>query len=230
MATAITIAIAYLGQSCFLLETPQCKILIDPYGPKVGYAEKPLAADIVLVSHEHFDHNYVQMAEGKPVVLRGLKDNGADWNNVNYQDKGVKITTIPVYHDKNKGAERGKNAMFLIETNGLRILHTGDLGHVLTADQIKAAGRVDMLLICVGGFYTIDAKEAQTSVSQLKPRVVIPMHFKTGAVSLPISDNSAFLNGYKDVRTSDNWRAEFPLDLAAFPKDQTTIFVMPYRK
>jgi len=230
---SFAIFITFLGQSCFLLETPQGKILMDPYNPQLGYPVKPIAADIVTVSHEHFDHNYVEMSSGAPAVLRGLKGQGktADWNEVRFDKDGLKIRSFPAYHDASKGSERGKDAMFLIETDGLRILHTGDLGRVLDEKLVKEIGRVDILLICVGGHYTIGPEEAKKVVDELHPRVVIPMHWKTKRTGqLPIQDETAFLAMFKNVRRADDARFGFTADLSAFPKDQTTILRLPYRE
>jgi L-ascorbate metabolism protein UlaG (beta-lactamase superfamily) len=174
----------------------------------MGYFAGPFEADVVTVSHEHFDHNALTIVAGKPQVLRGLTEDGKDWRPVQFENKDVKITSIPVYHDDAQGAKRGKNAMFLFETEHLRILHTGDLGHTLTTETLAQVGRVDVLLICVGGFYTLDAAGARTVIGQIKPRVVVPMHYKTDPKSdLPITSEADFLKGWKHVQRleTDEW-------------------------
>ncbi|MCX7015665.1 MAG: MBL fold metallo-hydrolase [Candidatus Sumerlaeota bacterium] len=228
-AAEILFFITWLGQSCFLIESKEVRILIDPFGAKVGYPVHPLKADIVTVSHEHFDHNNVDMAEDSPIVLRGLTKSGADWAKVDYQGKGVKIRTVGVYHDDASGAKRGKNAIFLYEIGGLRVVHTGDLGHPLSEEQVKQVGPVDILMICVGGYFTVGPEEATAVAKALKPRVLIPMHFKTeDTPSLPIGGVDAFLKGWDKVVREKDARWGAPKDLAGFPPGQTTVVVLPF--
>ena len=228
-AAEILFFITWLGQSCFLIEAKDVRILIDPFGGKVGYPVQPVKADIVTVSHEHFDHNNVEMAEGSPVVLRGLTKGGADWAKIDYQGKGVKIRTVNVYHDDKQGAQRGKDAIFIYEIGGLQVVHTGDLGHPLTDEQVKQIGPVDILMLCVGGFYTIGPDEAKTAAKLLKPRILIPMHFKTeDTPNLPIGGVDAFLEGWDKVVREKDARFGVPKDLSGFPRGQTTVVVLPF--
>jgi L-ascorbate metabolism protein UlaG (beta-lactamase superfamily) len=137
--------------------------------------------DAVLVSHEHADHNNVNLATGNPVVLRGLI--AAGWNPIDQVVKDTHVSTmsppVPIFHDNQEGSQRGRNSIFIIEVDGLRLVHLGDLGHVLTAEAIKAIGRADIVLVPVGGVYTIDANAASQVISQLNPRIAVPMHYKT---------------------------------------------------
>lgn len=218
----------YFGQACFAIHVGDTNILIDPVPAKMGYTTSTIPADVVTISHEHFDHNAVEMAAGKPTILRGLTADGKGWTPVAFSNKDVKITAFPAYHDDTLGAQRGLDAMFLFEAGGLRVLHTGDLGHRLSAADVRKIGRVDVLLICVGGFYTIDADGATEVIRALKPRVVIPMHFRTGHTSSsPISDAGDFLKEWKDVRQSKEARVAFPRDLAGYPEGQTTVLFLP---
>lgn len=186
-APAPTPQLQWLGQSTFVLTSANgTKILIDPVGAGVGFTiTQFFGMDAVTVSHEHGDHNNVGMAAGSPLILRGLTGTGANqtWATVNQTVKGIRIYSIspavPIYHDNVSGAQRGRNAIFVYEVDGLRIVHLGDLGHTLNASAINAIGRVDVLMIPVGGFYTIDAAAATTVVGQLSPKIVIPMHYKT---------------------------------------------------
>ncbi len=223
--------LAWIGQACFTLQVGDTRILLDPVPAKMGYFAGPFEADVVTVSHEHFDHNALTIVAGKPQVLRGLTADGKEWNPVKFENKDVKITSIPVYHDDVQGAKRGKNAMFLIETNDLRILHTGDLGHTLSAETIQQVGKVDVLLICVGGFYTLDSRGARTVIEQVKPRLVVPMHYKTDPKSeLPIATDVDFLAGWKHIRRADANEFALPTDLSEFPKDEPTILVLSPKK
>ena len=137
--------------------------------------------DLVTVSHEHSDHNAVSLAAGSPIVLNGLAGN--DWAKIDQTVKGVRVRTVGVYHDDTQGSQRGKNAIFVFDVDGLRLAHLGDLGHTLSPEQIKDIGPVDVILIPVGGFYTVDGKAATEVVNQLNPKIVIPMHYKTADLS-----------------------------------------------
>jgi L-ascorbate metabolism protein UlaG (beta-lactamase superfamily) len=229
--TNIVLLLAWIGQACFTLQVGDTRIVLDPVPAKMGYFAGPFEADVVTVSHEHFDHNALAIVAGKPQVLRGLTADGKDWNPVKFENKDVKITSIPVYHDDVQGAKRGKNAMFLIETKDLRILHTGDLGHTLSTETLQQVGKVDVLLICVGGFYTVDSRAARAVVEQLKPRVVVPMHYKTDPKSeLPIAAETDFVMGWKHVKRLDTNELALPTDLSEYPKDEPTLVVLSPRK
>lgn len=217
----------YFGQACFAIHVGDTNILIDPVPAQMGYTTSTVAADVVTISHEHFDHNAVEMAAGKPTILRGLTSNGKGWEPIDFSNKDVKITAFPAYHDDTKGSQRGLDAMFLFEMHGLRVLHTGDLGHRLSPEDVKKIGRVDVLLICVGGFYTIDADGATDVIKELKPRVVIPMHFRTShTASVPIAEAGGFLKEWKDARQSKEARVSFTRDMAGFPEGQTTVLFL----
>jgi L-ascorbate metabolism protein UlaG (beta-lactamase superfamily) len=223
--------LAWIGQACFTLQVGDTRIVLDPVPAKMGYFAGPFEADVVTVSHEHFDHNALESVAGKPQVLRGLTADGKDWNPVKFENKDVKITSIPVYHDDVQGAKRGKNAMFLIEAKGLRILHTGDLGHSLSPETLERVGKVDVLLICVGGYYTVDGAGARAVIAQLKPRVVVPMHYKTDPKSeLPIASESDFLAGWKHVKRAESNELALTGDLSEYPLDEPTILVLPSKK
>ncbi len=180
-----TAQLQWLGQSCFLLTSFQgTKVLIDPPAASTGYAIAPIAGvDVVLVTHEHSDHNNVGLATGSPLILRGLSATG--WNTIDQRVKDIRIYSIspaiPIYHDNQQGTSgRGRDTIFVLEVDGLRLAHLGDLGHVLTPEIVQAMGAVDVVMIPVGGSYTIDAAGATQVVGQLNnPRVVIPMHYKT---------------------------------------------------
>jgi L-ascorbate metabolism protein UlaG (beta-lactamase superfamily) len=142
--------------------------------------------DLVTVSHEHTDHNATDLADGDPiVVLRGLGLDG--WAKIDQTIKGVRVRTVGVFHDETQGTQRGKNAIFVFDVDGLRVAHLGDLGHVLSNEQIKEIAAVDVLLIPVGGFYTIDARKAAEVVNQLNPKIIVPMHYKTAGLAASLA-------------------------------------------
>jgi L-ascorbate metabolism protein UlaG (beta-lactamase superfamily) len=170
----------------------------------------------------------VEVAGSGVRVLKGLQD--GDWANIDETVGDVHIRTIPTFHDDRQGGQRGKNSMFLFEVAGLRLLFAGDLGHVLTDEQLAAAGSVDVLLLPVGGQFTIGPAEATQVVEQLKPRLVVPMHYKTDVVGYSGSDK---LQGVEPFLEGKTW---IPLDrnFTVIDKERlpepTTILVMGYQQ
>ncbi|MFC1956094.1 MBL fold metallo-hydrolase [Chloroflexota bacterium] len=185
--------IKWLGHATFLITSANgTRIMIDPYDPVgvLNYDKINEPADIVTVSHDHFDHNNVAAVRGNPEVVKTTAET-----------KGISFMGIPSYHDETEGKQRGENTIFCFEADGVKICHLGDLGHELNAKQVTDIGKVDLLFIPVGGFYTIDAKTARRVCDQLKPRVIIPMHYKNARCKdSPISDVSEFLQGEKNVK------------------------------
>jgi L-ascorbate metabolism protein UlaG (beta-lactamase superfamily) len=177
--------IKWLGHSCFLFTANNgVRVLTDPFDSSVGYKVPEVAADIVSTSHEHLDHSYIQAVQG-------------DYFHVNktgiFHHKGIEITGVAAFHDADNGAQRGKNIIYKFTVDGIHICHCGDLGHILTPEQVKEIGHVDILLIPVGGFYTIGPDQAVEVVNILKPSVIIPMHFKTEVIKFPIEGVEGFL-------------------------------------
>ena len=201
------IQITWYGHACFLIKAADgTTVLTDPIHMGAYKVPADVKPDVVTVTHEHGDHNQVDTVSGKPLVLRGLKQGAKAFTTVDQTVKGVRIYTVPSYHDKVNGAKRGLNAIFVYDIDGLRFVHLGDLGHCLTPIQIEQIGPVDVLMIPVGGKYTIFGADAHTVVEQLKPtRAVIPMHYKTAeAAFLPYTAED-FVKGKKEVlRVSGN--------------------------
>lgn len=168
--------ISYLGRSCFKFQDklgPEGITLVtDPFGKDLGLKVPNFEADIVTVSHQHSDHNNVGALRGTPFVIDMPGE---------YDVKGVMVQGINTFHDNKQGAERGGNIVYRIEMDDLTIVHLGDLGHVLTDEQLDQLDGVDILMIPVGGKFTIDAKTAVEVIGQLEPRIVIPMHYKLPA-------------------------------------------------
>lgn len=179
--------ITYYGHALFSLETADGHVVVtDPYDASVGYPMGRLRGDVVTVSHEHHDHNNLSLVEGNPIVLRGT---GA-----RSPLPGVTITGFPSFHDDQEGTKRGANTMFMIETDGLRVLLLGDLGHNLDGHTVNTLGRVDLLMVPVGGYYTIGAAQAAALCRTLMPRVILPMHYRTESSGrLPIAGAEDFL-------------------------------------
>ncbi|MDD1753081.1 MAG: MBL fold metallo-hydrolase [Methanotrichaceae archaeon] len=182
-----TMKISWLGHSCFILQSSAgIKVLTDPFDEEVGYPLPNVEADIVLVSHDHHDHNNAKIVKGHPLVIKRPGTHEAFGMNI----KGVKT-----YHDENEGKLRGTNTIFCFSLDNVRVCHLGDLGHVLGADEIKAIGPVDLLLIPVGAIYTLDAIAAQEVVMQIRPHVAVPMHYYTTALRFKLDPVDKFLQG-----------------------------------
>jgi L-ascorbate metabolism protein UlaG (beta-lactamase superfamily) len=193
--------IKWLGHASFLITSDAgTKIITDPYetGDGLSYGQIKESADIVTVSHDHADHNNVAAVQGSPKVVRGT-----------VEVKGIKFKGIPTYHDDAGGRQRGKNTIFCFEVDGIRVCHLGDLGHRLNDSQVAELGTVDILLIPVGGFFTIDAKLAGQLCDRLKPKVIIPMHYKNDRCAFPIAGVDEFLRGKKEVSRLDASQVEF---------------------
>jgi L-ascorbate metabolism protein UlaG (beta-lactamase superfamily) len=176
--------IIWLGHSCFRLKGKQATVITDPFSPATGYTLGKVTAEIVTVSHGHPGHSYVQGVGGEPRILKSPGE---------YESAGVLTVGVHTYHDNEKGAQRGKNTAFVIDVDDVMICHLGDLGHVLTAEQVAEIDGVDVLLIPVGGVSTIDAVQAAQIVRQLEPKVVIPMHYKTDALKRELETADRFL-------------------------------------
>jgi len=176
--------ISWLGHSCFRIKGSQAVIITDPYPPDLGYSLGKQTARIVTVSHQHPSHSYVKDIGGEPRVVSGPGE---------YEISGVLIIGIATFHDAEGGRKRGKNTVYLMEIDGVSVCHLGDLGHVLTGEQVEGIDDVDVLLLPVGEKSTIDASMAAEVVRQLEPKVVIPMHYKTPAISRELEPVAKFL-------------------------------------
>ena len=193
--------IKWLGHACFMITSDSgIRIITDPYftGGGLSYGEIKESADIVTVSHEHGDHNNVSGVRGNPEAVRGTA-----------RVKGIEFKGISTYHDDSGGSQRGKNTIFCFTVDGIRVCHLGDLGHQLSDTQVAELGIVDILLIPVGGFFTIDAKVAGQVCDRLKPRVIIPMHYENNKCAYPIAGVDKFLKGKKGVSQLNTSEAEF---------------------
>lgn len=181
------------GHSSFTITNEKgTRIVTDPYGDGIGYKAQELYAEIVTVSHDHFDHNNLGAIKSNFTAIR---ERGT------FKIDGIKIKGTKTYHDPEAGALRGENTVYTYKIDGVNVCHLGDLGHELSKDEIESIGKVDILMIPVGGLYTIDAEVAAKVVSQLNPKVVIPMHYKT-EVLIPefgeVSKVDIFIEKMKD--------------------------------
>jgi len=215
------VAVRWWGQAMVSIETHwNLRLVIDPYGEKIGYKNPNITSDLVLVTHEHGDHNNVELVGSEPIVMRGLDERGQvrtmeyfldrppnsgkiQWVAANessfVRKEAIRVTTISSWHDDVQGSQRGANALFLIEVDGVRIVHCGDLGQPrLTDEQLTALGKVDVLLIPVGGVYTVDGAQAADIVRQMNPRIVVPIHYKTPNLVYDLQGVQGFLTAIHD--------------------------------
>jgi len=197
------VKIKYLGHAAFVITSDRgVKVITDPYGtsPDLTYGEITGSADIVTVSHDHLDHCNVAAVKGNPEVLRRAASSTV---------KGIKFKGITSYHDHAGGRMRGGNVIFCFEVDGVKVCHLGDLGHRLDDKQTAEIDGVDILLIPVGGYYTIDAKIATEVCNQLKPGVIFPMHYRTDKGIPNIAGVGEFLRGKPKVKWLDTSQVEF---------------------
>lgn len=164
--------ITYQGHSQFLLESAQgLRVLTDPYDQRANFPVTEVTADVVTVSHSHGDHNYTQKVLGNPMIISTA--------GVHTLPGGARAEAFPSFHDDSEGSKRGSNLLFKIHLDGLTIAHMGDLGHPLNEEQVNFLQGTHILLVPVGGFYTIDAAQAKVLVEKVGPKMTIPMHYKT---------------------------------------------------
>ena len=162
--------ITYIGHSCFKIKGKELTLVVDPYDPKTVHKLPKLECDVLLTTHEHSDHNNKTGVSGYRLLINGAGE---------YETSGVFIHGLPIFHDDKEGKERGKSLMYLIEIDGICVLHLGDLGHELSKETLEKIGSVDVLMIPVGGKYTIGAETAVEVISEIEPGYVLPMHYKT---------------------------------------------------
>ena len=189
--------IVWHGHSCFEIDNGGMVLVTDPHdGKSIGIRRPMIRADIVLVSHDHFDHNAVRVvADNDTRVITGPEDDCPEIN----------LRVIKAYHDEVRGVKRGETNIYLFDIDGISFCHPGDIGHVLTDEQLSQFDRdIDILFVPVGGKFTVDAVDAYKIVEQIKPKIVIPMHFKIPGLSLPIAPVDGFLEFFENINRVGN--------------------------
>lgn len=165
----------YLGHSSFKIKGKTASVVTDPFDSKmVGLKFSPVEADIVTVSHNHADHNQIQLVKNVKKIVDGPGE---------YEIQGISILGFNSYHDTKKGEARGRNTIYVFEVDGFRIAHLGDLGHHLSEELVENIGDIDILMIPVGGVYTIGSSEAAEIIRDIEPAIVIPMHYKVEGIN-----------------------------------------------
>lgn len=210
----------FIGHSCFLVTSSDgATVIIDPYksgayGGAICYDPIIDQADIAVLTHEHEDHGNVKDLPGHPLSV-----------SMESRVRGIEFDMVMTWHDQAEGAERGPNRIVCFSIDDIRLCHLGDLGHVLKDEQASAVGHVDILLVPVGGRFTIGPDEASEVIGQLKPRIVVPMHYKTDKCLFPIEPVDTFLNGKEPVRRSSSSEVIFTRD--DLPGRLTYLYIPP---
>jgi len=211
------VKVSWLGHAMFLLEDGEGKRLVtDPYDSQVGYRVPDIAADVVLVSHDHFDHNNVRAVKGNPQVVKGPGE---------VEVAGIRIRGFSSYHDAKGGAERGPNTVYRFTMGGMDFVHLGDLGHLPDRDLAERITGADVLFVPVGGTFTIDDEQAEELVKMLAPRIAVPMHFRNKACAFPIKTVDPFLQRFDRVERAG--RGPLYLARGVLP-DPTTVVLLDY--
>ncbi len=218
-----TLRVKYYGHSSFLISNSDVKIIMDPYKKgaldgAINYEPIEDVADIVTVSHGHMDHAGWKEIPGNPVLVEAAGEKVI---------KGIRFKGVSAFHDKAHGALRGSNMIFVVEISGARLVHLGDLGHILTNDQVREIGLVDILMVPVGGYFTIDAEDAWQVVEQLDPLVVVPIHYKTQYVDLPVAELTPFINRSDDYGYNVEQFDNSELEIERLPKKKTVWILQP---
>ena len=182
--------ISWLGHACFLIETKGVKLVTDPYDPSIGYPPYDVKADVVTESHQHFDHNAHKFVKGNPKIIDSIGE---------FEYEHLKITGIETFHDSERGRYRGKNIVYKISDGEYTLLHMGDIGHVPGQNITDLMKPVDVLMIPVGGTFTVDAEQAVEIVEILKPKLVIPMHYRTTYLKFEISSVDEFAKHFERI-------------------------------
>jgi len=210
--------IVWLGHSCFRIRGKEATIVTDPFDKTLGYPLRKPTASIVTVSHNHPQHSFVDGVAGDPRVVTRPGE---------YDIANVFINGIATYHDNEKGAVRGKNTVFFMEIDEVKVCHLGDIGHVPTAEQIEQMSGVDILMVPVGGLSTINAAAAAETIGLLEPKLVIPMHYKTEVVKMELEPLEHFIKvmGLKEVVSQPKLnvtKSNLPLEIK--------VLVLDYRR
>lgn len=211
--------LVYLGHASFLLRHKNVRLVTDPFGEAVGFAQAKVEAEVVTISHSHFDHNDLSRVEGNPVVFRGPGE---------YEVKGLSLTGLASWHDDQAGKERGSNTIFLIDIDEMRLAHLGDLGHNLTEQQLEAMDGVEVLLVPVGGTFTLGPAEAAALVRKISPSIVVPMHYKTKRHSQKFAQLLGVEEFISQMQLQPQYEKKLSLTKSELP-EETKLYILEER-
>jgi L-ascorbate metabolism protein UlaG (beta-lactamase superfamily) len=210
--------ITWLGHSCFKIQekigSETVTVITDPYSKDYGLKVPKMEADILTISHNHADHNNAEAVKGNPYIIRSAGE---------YDVKGAVIDGVYSYHDDQEGKERGKNIIFRIEMETLSVVHLGDLGQDLDDKQLEKVSGCDILLIPIGGTYTINAKKAVEVLSQIEPRIVIPMHYKIKDLNMDIDGVEKFI---KELGIKPRYEEKLKISKKDLPQEDMDLVIL----
>lgn len=210
--------ITWQGQAYFKIQdkigSDGITLATDPFNKEVGLKVPNFEADIVTVSHQHFDHNNVSALRGHPFIIDCAGE---------YDHKGVFVEGIDSFHDNKSGTERGNNVIFRIEMDNISVAHLGDLGHILDDSQLEKLAGTDILMIPVGGKYTIDAKQAVEVIAQVEPRIVIPMHYKVPGLKIEIDGVDKFI---KEIGLAPTYEDKLKISRKDLPQEDRELVIL----
>ncbi|MCF7820579.1 MAG: MBL fold metallo-hydrolase [Candidatus Pacebacteria bacterium] len=213
--------ISWQGHSCFKIQdktgTDGITVTTDPFDKSVGLKVPNFESDIVTISHDHADHNNASALRGQPFIINTAGE---------YDVKGVLVEGIHSFHDNKEGAERGANIIYRIEIDDISVVHLGDLGTELDNKQLEKLERTDILLIPVGGKYTIDAKGAVEVISQLEPRIIIPMHYKIPGLKIDIDEVDKFV---KELGLEPTKEEKLKISKKDLPSEDMELIILEYK-
>lgn len=220
------ITIEYFGQSSFgIRDSEGMKIVTDPYDPILGYTFPSISTQILTVSHDHFDHNYVEALQGYEELINATTGS--------FTNGDIKVKGIFSYHDEDPNSPKGTNTIYTYEINKIKVCHLGDLGHELSKEVIQDIGEIDVLMIPVGGFFTIDSEKAIKVINSINPKIVIPMHYGTEESRPIFEDYLAPVDNFTSKIQLDGWEIERAKDLTLTKQMLNTlkskkVFVLNY--
>lgn len=191
-------------------------VITDPFDKETGLKLPNYEADIVTVSHDHHDHNNVSALRGNPFVINCAGE---------YDVKNILIEGIDSYHDSNNGSDRGSNLIFRFEIDDISVVHLGDLGQVLDSTQLEKLAGTDILLIPVGGKYTLDAQKAVEVIAQVEPRIVIPMHYKTPDLKIDIEGVDKFI---KEIGLTPSYEEKLKISKKDLPQEDMELVILQF--
>ena len=210
--------ITWQGHSCFKIQdktgSEGTTLVTDPFNKEIGLKVPNFEADIITVSHQHKDHNNVKALRGNPFIIDCAGE---------YDFKGFLVEGIDSYHDEKKGAERGNNIIYRIEIDNISVVHLGDLGQILDSTQLESLVGTDILLIPVGGTYTLDAKKAVEVISQIEPRIIIPMHYKTKGLKMDLDGVDKFI---KELGLVPSYEDKLKINKKDLPQEDQELVIL----
>lgn len=209
--------ITWLGQACFKIQSGSTIIIIDPYDAKIGFELPRCHADIVLVTHGHFDHaNSAAFPDAKHVITGPGE----------YNLDGILVRGVQTYHDAVQGQQRGLNTIYKIEIEGMSLLHMGDFGETeVRPETLETIGAIDILMIPVGGTYTLDGAQAASIAKQIDPKIIIPMHYLTPGLSIPLAGPELFLTTMGTEGTKPQEKLEVTKETIAGRRQEVILLV-----